>query len=145
MSDQGHLELLLVEDNPGDVRLTREALRGSQLSTRLSVVTDGDAAVDFVRRRPPYADAPRPDLILLDLNLPRMKGDRVLAELKEDPELRRIPVVVLTSSTSEADIRQAYDLHANCYCAKPVQLEDFIELIGAIESFWLRLATLPTN
>lgn len=145
MDEKTSVELLLVEDNPGDVRLTREALRGSPMVTRLSVVADGDDALDFMRHRHPHESAPRPDLILLDLNLPRLKGDRVLAEIKEDPDLRRIPVVVLTSSTSEADIRRAYELHANCYFAKPVQLEEFIELIGAIQTHWMRLATLPPN
>ena len=137
------LELLLVEDNPGDVRLTREALKDNELATHLSVVVDGEAAVEFVHRRGEYADAPRPVLILLDLNLPKKDGREVLAEIKADPDLRRIPVIVLTSSKSESDVIAAYELHANSYCAKPVQLDAFIELVGSIEAFWLNRATLP--
>jgi len=143
MTGQSHFELLLVEDNPGDVRLTREALKGSRLLTNLSVAPDGQAAMDFLHRRGSHSEAPRPDLILLDLNLPRKNGGEVLAELKGDDNLRRIPVIVLTSSRSEADVLGAYEHNANCYCTKPVQLEEFIELVGSIESFWLNLVTLP--
>jgi CheY-like chemotaxis protein len=144
-SDRGAApaELLLVEDNPGDVRLVREALRERRSSATLQVVADGEQAIDYLRRRGAHSDAVRPDLVLLDLNLPRKSGREVLAEIKGDPGLRRIPVVVLTSSTSETEIAAAYDLNANCYCAKPVQLEDFIDLVGSIESFWLTRVTLP--
>lgn len=137
------IELLLVEDNPGDVRLTREALKDNSLATHLSVVVDGEEAVDFVQRRGRHRDAPRPALILLDLNLPKKDGREVLAELKADPDLCRIPVIVLTSSKSESDVITAYELHANSYCTKPVQLDAFIDLVGSIESFWLSRATLP--
>src|SRR5690348_12853241 len=118
---QAHpIEILLVEDNPGDVRLTQEVVRDSKLINRLWTVQDGEQATDFLKRRSPYADAVRPDLILLDLNLPRKDGRQLLAEIKADPDLRRIPVVILTSSQAEEDILKTYDLHANCYVTKPV-------------------------
>src|SRR3954451_11666675 len=137
------VEILLVEDNPGDVRLTREALREGKLRNNLSVVPDGVEALTFLRRAGRYANAPRPDVILLDLNLPRMGGREVLAAIKADSQLRRIPVVILTTSNAEQDILHAYDLHANCYITKPVDFEQFITVIRAIEGFWLTVVTLP--
>ncbi len=137
------VEILLVEDNPGDVRLTQEALRDGKLHTRLNIVRDGEEALAFLRRQGPHADAPRPDLILLDLNLPRKSGQEVLAEIKNDEQLRRIPVVVLTSSQAEKDILTSYDLNANCYISKPVDLEQFIRVVRSIEDFWLTVVKLP--
>jgi two-component system, chemotaxis family, response regulator Rcp1 len=137
------VEILLVEDNQGDVRLTREALKEGHLNNRLSVVSDGIAAMDFLHRRGPHVDAPRPDLILLDLNLPRRDGREVLAEIKQDPNLRRIPVIVLTTSRAEEDLLRAYDLHANCFIKKPVEFDAFIEVIKTIENFWFTIVVLP--
>jgi CheY-like chemotaxis protein len=137
------LEILLVEDNPADVRLTMEAFREGKIHNTLAVVRDGVEAIDFLRRRGKYADAVRPDLILLDLNLPRKDGREVLLEIKEDPELRRIPVVVLTTSRAEMDIVRSYNLHANCYIVKPVDLDQFVTVIKSIESFWLTAVVLP--
>jgi two-component system, chemotaxis family, response regulator Rcp1 len=139
------IEVLLVEDNPGDVRLTREVLREGRIRNTLNVVGDGVEALRFLRREEPYADAPAQDLILLDLNLPKKDGREVLAEIKSDPVLRRIPVVVLTTSAAEADILKAYDLHANCYITKPVDLDQFITVIRSIEDFWLSIVRLPAN
>lgn len=137
------IEILLIEDNPGDARLTQEALREGRVSNRLSVVRDGVEAMAFVRREPPYTDAPRPDLILLDLNLPRKDGREVLAELKADPRLRLIPVVVLTTSEAEQDILRTYELHGNCYITKPVDLDKFLHIVRAVENFWLAVVKLP--
>jgi two-component system response regulator len=137
------IEILLVEDNPGDVELTREALHDSKVHMHLSVVNDGVEALAFLRRQTRYADAPRPDLILLDLNLPRKDGRGVLAEIKADPELRQIPVVILTSSQAEQDILRAYELHANCYVTKPVDLDQFITIVRSIEQFWFTVVKLP--
>jgi chemotaxis family two-component system response regulator Rcp1 len=137
------IEILLVEDSPGDVRLTQEALREGEIRHHLSVATDGERALAFLRRAGKYADAPRPDVILLDLNLPKKDGREVLTELKADPLLRRIPVVILTTSSNEQDILRAYDLHANCYITKPVDLDQFISVVQSIESFWLTIVTLP--
>jgi two-component system response regulator len=137
------IEILLVEDNPGDVELTREALHDSKVHMHLSVVNDGVEALAFLRRQTRYADAPRPDLILLDLNLPRKDGRGVLAEIKADPELRQIPVVILTSSQAEQDILRAYELHANCYVTKPVDLDQFITIVRSIEQFWFTIVKLP--
>ncbi|MBI4497864.1 MAG: response regulator [Chloroflexi bacterium] len=137
------IEILLVEDNPGDVRLTVEALREGKVRNRLSVVMDGEEAVAFLRRQGQYAEAPRPDLILLDLNLPRKDGREVLAEIKADAQLRMIPVVVLTTSKAEQDILMSYHLHANCYITKPVDLDQFIVAVKSIEDFWLTVVTLP--
>jgi chemotaxis family two-component system response regulator Rcp1 len=137
------IDILLVEDNPGDVDLTIEALKDGKVRNRLSVVEDGVEAMAFLRREGKYADAPRPDVILLDLNLPRKDGREVLAEIKADEQLRRIPVVVLTTSSSEQDILKSYDLHANCYVTKPVDLEQFLEVVKAIEGFWLTIVKLP--
>ncbi|WP_434346335.1 response regulator [Myxococcus virescens] len=137
------IEILLVEDNPGDVRLTIEALKEGKVRNRLSVARDGVEALAFLRRQGAYADAALPDLILLDLNLPRKDGREVLAEIKVDPALRRIPVVVLTTSKAEEDILRTYDLHANCYIAKPVDLEQFISVVRSIDDFWLSVVRLP--
>jgi len=135
--------ILMVEDNPADVRLTREAFSEAKISNSLYVVSDGVEAMSFLRREAPYADVPRPDLILLDLNLPRKDGREVLAEIKADPSLRRIPVVVLTTSRSDADVLSSYNLHANCYITKPVDLERFLEIVHSVENFWLTAVTLP--
>ena len=137
------VEILLVEDNPGDVRLAEEALKEGKVSNNLSVVGDGTEALVFLRREGRYTDATRPDLILLDLNLPKMDGRQVLAEIKQDPHLKRIPVVILTSSAAEQDILKAYDLHANCYISKPVDLEQFIKVVKSIENFWITIVELP--
>jgi CheY-like chemotaxis protein len=137
------VEILLVEDNPGDARLTREALKEGRLPVHLNVAADGESALAFLHRQGPYAQAPRPDLILLDLNLPRKGGHEVLAEIKADERLRRIPVVMLTSSQAEQDIRASYDLHANCYITKPVELDQFIRVVRSIEDFWLSVVKLP--
>lgn len=139
------VEILIVEDNPGDIRLTQEALKESKVNNRLSVAQDGVEALAFLRREGEYRDAPRPDVILLDLNLPRMSGREVLAEIKTDPELRRIPVVILTTSKAEEDILKMYDLHANCYITKPVDLNQFLIVIQTIEDFWLSIVKLPPN
>ena len=137
------IEILLVEDNPGDVRLVQEAMRAAKMRNRMSVVEDGVDAMAFLRREGHFADAPRPDLILLDLNLPRKDGREVLAEVKADPQLRRIPVVVLTTSQAEEDVLRAYDLHANCFVTKPVQFEQFMQVVQAIDNFWVNVVTLP--
>lgn len=140
------IEILLVEDNEGDVRLTREALQEAKVRNNLAVVRDGQEALDYLRRPSEDGDKPpRPDLILLDLNLPRKDGREVLAELKSDPALRRLPVVVLTTSSSEKDILESYDLHANCYITKPVDLDQFINVVTHIEDFWLTIVKLPGN
>lgn len=137
------LEILLVEDNPADVRLTTEAFRDSGVRHRLSAVSDGVEAMAFLRREGRFEVAPRPDLVLLDLNLPRKDGREVLAEIKDDPALRRIPVVVLTTSQAERDLSRAYDLHANCYLTKPLDFDRFIAVVGQIRDFWLTAVTLP--
>lgn len=137
------VEILLVEDNPGDVRLTREALKEGKIRNNLNVVGDGVEALRYLRREGPYAESTRPDLILLDLNLPRMDGREVLEAVKADPSLRLIPVVVLTSSAAEQDIVRAYDLHANCYVSKPVDLDQFIHVVKSIEDFWFSIVKLP--
>jgi len=138
-------EVLLVEDNPGDVLLTTEALEEAKLHINMSVVSDGVEALAFLYRRGPYAEAPRPDLMLLDLNMPRMDGREVLAEIKADPDLRGIPVVVLTTSRAEQDIVRTYNLHANAYVTKPVDLEQFIAIVHAINQFWFTIVTLPPH
>jgi two-component system, chemotaxis family, response regulator Rcp1 len=146
MSAQGRsrpIEVLLVEDNPGDVRLTREALKDGKVSNNLSVAQDGVEALRFLRREGPYAGAPRPDLVLLDLNLPKKDGREVLQEMKQDRSLRTIPVVVLTSSDAERDIVGAYELQANCYITKPVDLDQFITAVKSIEDFWFSIVKLP--
>jgi two-component system, chemotaxis family, response regulator Rcp1 len=141
----GCIQVLLVEDNPGDVRLTKEALKEGKLLNQLTVVGDGVEALSFLRRQGIYADAPQPELILLDLNLPKKDGREVLAEIKADPNLRRIPVVVLTTSSSEEDILKIYDLHANCYITKPVDLEQFMGVVKSIEDFWVSVVKLPSS
>jgi chemotaxis family two-component system response regulator Rcp1 len=137
------IEILMVEDNPGDVRLTREALKGGKVLNQLHVVEDGVAALDFLYRRSPHQDAPRPDLILLDLNLPKMDGREVLSRIKSDDALKLIPVVVLTTSQAEEDVLRAYRLSANCYVTKPVDLHQFNRIVQAIEEFWLTVVRLP--
>jgi two-component system, chemotaxis family, response regulator Rcp1 len=137
------IEILLVEDNPGDVELAREALETGKVRNTLHVVSDGEAAMAFLRRTGKYAGVPRPDLILLDLNLPRKDGREVLAEIKSDPDLKRIPVVVLTTSKAEEDILKSYNLHANCFVTKPIELNQFIKVVQAIEDFWLAIVKLP--
>ena len=139
------VEILLVEDNPGDVRLTREALAEGKVRNNLYVAPDGVEALRFLRREEEHAEAVRPDLILLDLNLPKMDGREVLEVIKADPDLRHIPVVVLTSSQAEQDIVRAYDLHANCYVTKPVDLDQFIHVVRSIEDFWFTIVKLPAE
>lgn len=139
------IEVLLVEDNPGDVRLTQEALKNGKVINHLSVVSDGVEATDFLFRRGKFDQAPRPDLILLDLNLPRKNGREVLKEIKDDPDLRRIPVMVLTTSSAEQDLQKAYNLHANCYVTKPVDLDQFLAVVRSIENFWFKIVTLPSE
>jgi two-component system, chemotaxis family, response regulator Rcp1 len=137
------IEILLVEDNPGDVRLTVEGLNEGKVRNNLHVAKDGVEALVFLRREGNYSEAVRPDLILLDLNLPRMDGREVLAEIKADPNLKTIPVVVLTTSRAEQDVLHSYQLQANCYITKPVDLEQFIHVVKSIEDFWLTVVTLP--
>ncbi len=137
------IHILLIEDNPADVRLTREALAEAKVLNSLHVTADGVAALTFLRQEGRHAESPRPDLILLDLNLPKMDGREVLAEIKMDDELKRIPVVVLTTSSAEADVVRSYDLHANAYVTKPVDFNQFLRVISAIEQFWLAVVTLP--
>jgi len=137
------IEVLLVEDSPGDVRLTREALKDAKVHISLHVASDGIEAMAYLECEGPHLNAIRPDLILLDLNLPRKDGRQVLKEIKENPKLRSIPVVILTTSSSEADILQSYDLHANCYISKPVDLDGFLKVVQSIDSFWLSVVKLP--
>jgi two-component system, chemotaxis family, response regulator Rcp1 len=139
------VEILLVEDNPGDERLTREALKEGKVYSNLHWVKDGVEAIEFLRRAGRYTDAPRPDIILLDLNLPKKDGREVLQDIKNDPDLKRIPVVVLTTSKAEEDVLRTYNLHANCYVTKPVDLEKFIVVVKSIDVFWLTVVTLPPN
>lgn len=137
------VEILLVEDNHADVRLTEVALLEAKVRNRLHIARDGEEAMDFLRGRGAFANAPRPDIILLDLNLPKKDGREVLAEIKGDPHLRRIPVVVLTTSRADEDILKSYDLHVNCYITKPVDLDRFLEVVKAINNFWLTVVALP--
>ena len=143
MRDGKPLEILLVEDNPADVRLTKEAFREGKILNNLVVAKDGVEAMDVLRGGGKFAGTPRPDLILLDLNLPRKDGREVLAEIKSDPALMRIPVVVLTTSRAESDVLKTYNLHANCYVVKPVDLDQFISVVKSIDNFWLTAVTLP--
>lgn len=145
MTAQRPLRILLVEDSPGDVRLTEEALHDSPMVERLDVARDGEEAMDFLRRRAEHADAVRPDLVLLDLNLPRKDGREVLEELKSDPELRRIPVVVLTTSSTDRDILRSYDLHVNSYVTKPIDLDEFSNVVQSIQGFWGGVVRLPPS
>lgn len=137
------IQILLVEDNPGDVRLTIEALRGAKVSNELHVVGDGESALDFLHRRGEHADAVRPDIILLDLNLPRLEGREVLTQIKSDPDLATIPTIILTSSSADIDIQQSYELHANCFISKPVDFTEFIAAVRSLEGFWLKIVRLP--
>jgi two-component system, chemotaxis family, response regulator Rcp1 len=139
------IDILLVEDNAGDVRLTREALKEGKVLNTLQVVGDGIEALDFLRHKGRYANSPHPDIILLDLNLPRKDGREVLAEIKTDPNLRRIPVVILTTSKAEEDIIRSYDLHANCYITKPVDLDQFFTVVKSVEEFWFTIVKLPPD
>jgi chemotaxis family two-component system response regulator Rcp1 len=141
----GPIEILLVEDNPGDVRLTKEALREGKVYSNLHTVKDGVEAMEFLRKKGKYKDVPRPDIILLDLNLPKKDGREVLEEIKTDGDLKRIPVVVLTTSKAEEDVLRTYNLHANCYVTKPVDLEKFMVVVKTIDIFWLTVVTLPPN
>lgn len=136
-------EILLVEDNPGDVDLTREGFKEAKLLNNLSVVGDGVEAMQFLRREGPYSNAPHPDLILLDLNLPRKDGREVLADIKADAKLKRIPVVVMTTSRADEDVVRAYNLNVNCYVAKPVDLDEFVKVVQAVDYFWMSIVTLP--
>jgi len=137
------VEILLAEDNPGDVMLTRKALEQGKLANNLHVTTDGVDALEFLRQEGEYEDTPRPDLILLDLNMPRKDGQEVLEELRADDELRRIPVVVLTSSESEEDIVRSYELNANAYLTKPVDFDGFVEIVNRLENFWFQVVKFP--
>ncbi len=137
------VEILLVEDNPGDVRLTEEALKEGKVLNNIHLANDGVEAVSFLQKEGKYADAVRPDLILLDLNLPKKDGREVLMEIKKDEALRRIPIVVLTTSKAEEDIIRTYDYHANCYITKPVDFDQFIKVVKSIEDFWLSVVKLP--
>jgi CheY-like chemotaxis protein len=140
---QGPIEVLLVEDNPADARLMREALKDAKVQSQISIVSDGAQALEFLRHEGKYKDAPRPDMILLDLNLPKKDGREVLAEIKNDPDLMLIPVAVLTTSQAHQDIIKAYKLHANCYITKPMELEHFARVVQTFEEFWLKIVTLP--
>lgn len=144
MAQSGNaIEILLVEDNPGDARLTREALKDSKLNNKLYVVEDGVEALAFLRNEGPYVNAPRPDIILLDLNLPRMSGRELLEIIKEDAVLKTVPVVVLTTSDDERDIFMSYSLHANCYITKPVDMSQFVTIVKNIKDFWFTIVKLP--
>ena len=138
-------QILLVEDNPGDVRLTKEAFKQGRIENEFHVVSDGVEAISFLTQQDEYADTPRPDLVLLDLNLPGKDGEDILEELKDDPTLRSIPVIVLTSSSAEEDIASSYDLHANAYLTKPVDPDEFIETIRTFEKFWFSIVRLPSD
>jgi CheY-like chemotaxis protein len=139
------IEVLLVDDNMADVRLTKEAFKEWRVLNHLNVVMDGEAALDFLHHEGRYKNAPRPDLVLLDLNLPRKNGPEVLEAIKSDPNLRRIPVMILSTSHADADLERAYDLHANCYIAKPIDLDEFLNVVRSIEQFWFNVVSLPSN
>jgi chemotaxis family two-component system response regulator Rcp1 len=143
--DAEPIEILLVEDSPGDVRLTREAFKDAKVHINLHVASDGTDAMAFLKREGDYANVPRPDLILLDLNLPKKDGREVLEEIKQSPTLKSIPVVILTTSASDADILRSYKLHANCYITKPVGLDGFLEVVKSIDNFWLTVVKLPSE
>jgi chemotaxis family two-component system response regulator Rcp1 len=143
VAESSLLQVLLVEDNPGDVRLTEEAFKDAKVQLEMHVAVDGVEAMEFLRREGKFADCPRPDLILLDLNLPRKDGRDVLAEIKGDPSLMTIPVVILTTSASDVDIESSYMLHANCYISKPVDMEGFLTVVKSIDDFWLSVVKLP--
>lgn len=145
LEEERPVEILLVEDNPADVRLTQEVFKEGKVNNILNVVYNGEEAMEFLHQKGRFESAPRPDIILLDLNLPRKDGREVLAEIKVDPDLKRIPVVVLTTSQAESDLAQSYDLHANCYIVKPVDLDQFIDVVKTVEGFWLQIVKLPPN
>ncbi len=145
MAEHSPIDVLLVEDDPGDVLMTREAFEENKVANRLAVVPDGVDAMAFLRKEGEYADAPTPDLVLLDLNLPRMDGREVLAAMKSDPELRRIPVVVLTTSEAEEDVLRSYSLHANAYVTKPVDFQRFIDVVRQIDDFFVSVVRLPNH
>jgi two-component system, chemotaxis family, response regulator Rcp1 len=145
MSDKNSIDILMVDDNPGDARLTQEALKEVHLINRFNWVSDGEEAMAYLRREGTHAEAPRPDLILLDLNLPRKDGREVLAEIKADRDLKRIPVIILTTSQSQDDITGAYYLMANCYVRKPVTLDQFVQAVRSIKEFWFSIARLPAG
>jgi CheY-like chemotaxis protein len=138
------IQILLVEDSAGDVRLTQEVLRDAKIANELHVVGDGESAMDFLRQEGEFVDGPRPDLVLLDLNLPRKDGREVLAEMNDDPNLHRLPVIVLTTSTAEEDVLRSYELSVNAYITKPIDLGDFITVVRSIEEFWLSIVRLPS-
>jgi CheY-like chemotaxis protein len=139
------VDILLVEDNEGDARLAKEAMRDSKIRNTLHHVLDGEEAMAFLRKQGKHSNAPRPDLILLDLNLPKKDGRQVLAEIKDDEELKRIPVVILTVSSAEEDVLKAYNLHANCYITKPIDLSQFMKVVRSVEDFWLTIVKLPNG
>lgn len=139
------IEILMAEDNPGDARLAKEALAEGKVMNNLNVVPDGVEALAFLKKEGQYKDKPRPDIILLDLNMPRMDGRELLARIKEEPDLKRIPVVILTTSKAEEDILKTYNLHANCYVTKPVDLDQFIAVVKAVENFWFTVVKLPNG
>jgi CheY-like chemotaxis protein len=139
------IDILLVEDSPSDVLLTREALRDARIANDLSVARDGEEAMDYLRQQGDHADKPRPDIVILDLNLPRKDGREVLREIKGDDNLRRIPVVVLTTSSSDRDIGDCYDAHANCFLTKPIDFEEFIDVVRSMEHFWISVVRLPPS
>jgi len=143
--NNGVIDILLVEDNPGDIRLTREVFKEGKVRNNLHVCCDGEEAMDYLQLRGKYADAVRPDLVLLDLNLPRKDGRQVLQEVKQDPILRTIPIVILTTSAAEQDILRSYNLHANCYITKPVDLNQFVRVVNYIQDYWLEIVKLPTH
>lgn len=142
---RSHADILLVEDNPGDIRLTKEAFKEGQIHNTLHVVTDGIEALEFLHQRGDYADASEPDIVLLDLNLPRKDGDEVLAEMRDDPSLNHIPVIVLTSSSAEEDVATSYELQANAFLTKPVDPSEFVEVVKSFEQFWLSIVRLPPS
>ena len=144
MDNLKFVEILLIEDNPGDARLTQEALKEGKVKNNLHIVYDGVEATDFLFKRDKYKDAPRPDLIILDLNLPKKNGREVLAEIKADDTLKSVPVIILTISKAEEDIIKSYNLHANCFITKPIDLVKFFEVVKSIEDFWLTVVKLPT-
>lgn len=145
MADRKEIDVLLVEDDPGDVLMTREAFEENKVANRLAVVSDGESAMTYLRKEGPYADAPTPDLVLLDLNLPRMDGREVLAAMKSDEALRSIPVVVLTTSEAEEDVLRSYALHANAYVTKPVDFQRFIDVVRQIDDFFVQVVRLPSR
>lgn len=143
-TDQGKpVEILMIEDNPGDVRLTKEAMRANKVKNNMNIAVDGVEALAYLRREGKYSNAIKPNLIILDLNLPKKNGIEVVKEIKNDPQLKRIPVVILTTSKSEEDIIKSYNLHANCYITKPIDLDQFVNMVRSIEDFWLEIVTLP--